>query len=609
MIDSNSIFQGFIEEAKEYLVSLKDGLLTIEGREDSVDEHAVNSAYSAAHSIKSGAGYYGLNTIKQLSYAQEGVISRIRQGVMSPSKEVVNVLMMTTQCLSNLVDNIGTCNDIDITEDLNAIAKLSDDIVEDKKPPYPPFSFSSYQRKQVSISDEDFEHLMNIVGELVITRNSIMRHMKSDDDMDAALSSQRLNIVTSHIRDSVLSLCLTTLEESFDAFKDVVWNSMKMPLDIITEGDGIKIDKNSNEYVSAILEYLARNSIVSRDGTVTIRAYCDVAHIVIEIYGNSLTFKEETKDVINGTLVNFNGDVDICDDQDLGKMLRVRLPMTLPIINVFSVYVGGEAYAIPLNNIVELIEIPVEDLEDSDSNVVFTRLRGRVVPILNLADILDIEETCVNKELKIAVVDIGEFYYGFIVDSFSDVEELVLKPVVKNYYDNRYLLATTTKQDGSIVKVLDCVAINKERDLVSVVDNLVDRSAPKKDSKSSLPGYISCANSRGERLAFPLADVLCVEGVSQENIRRNKDGFTVLYHDNDTPAFLIDEDVIQEKSSYVLMCSVCDEKIGVVVPFVSGVERWKGEIEELDEQRKGIKGKVRMNGRTMMLVDVEALVK
>ncbi|MDR3089214.1 MAG: chemotaxis protein CheW [Desulfobulbaceae bacterium] len=123
-IEDDEILQGFIEESLEHLADIENDLLTIEEAGAAIDEDLVNKVFRAAHSIKGGAGFMGLTAIQELSHATENVLGLIRSKKLIPTPEIVNVLLLASDQLKQMIEDVHNSNDVDIsphTGPLNAI--------------------------------------------------------------------------------------------------------------------------------------------------------------------------------------------------------------------------------------------------------------------------------------------------------------------------------------------------------------------------------------------------------------------------------------------------------------------------------------------------------
>ncbi|BBO81664.1 hybrid sensor histidine kinase/response regulator [Desulfosarcina ovata] len=125
-IQDDETLQMYLEESIEHLADIESDLLAIEEAGADIDEDLVNKVYRAAHSIKGGAGFMGLTTIKDLTHEMENILGKIRSREMVPTLEIINILLGASDTLKDLMNDVFTSNDVDIshhTEALQAIAE------------------------------------------------------------------------------------------------------------------------------------------------------------------------------------------------------------------------------------------------------------------------------------------------------------------------------------------------------------------------------------------------------------------------------------------------------------------------------------------------------
>src|SRR5512136_2064818 len=115
----------YVEESLEHLSNIENDLLAIESDGADINEELVNKVFRAAHSIKGGAGFMGLNNIKELSHKMENVLGMIREREMVPNPEIVNILLLASDTLRNLLNNVGASNEMPIEEHVNALVALT----------------------------------------------------------------------------------------------------------------------------------------------------------------------------------------------------------------------------------------------------------------------------------------------------------------------------------------------------------------------------------------------------------------------------------------------------------------------------------------------------
>lgn len=133
-IMDDETLQIFLDEAREHLDTIESDLLTIEEQGDQFDEDLVNKVFRAAHSLKGGAGFLGLTTIKELAHKLENVLQMVRSAELSPSSAIIGRVLSGFDRLSELLDNPDTCNEMDISEQVSSLDLIiSDSLPEEGK--------------------------------------------------------------------------------------------------------------------------------------------------------------------------------------------------------------------------------------------------------------------------------------------------------------------------------------------------------------------------------------------------------------------------------------------------------------------------------------------
>lgn len=121
----DDLLKEFINECREHLVTIETDLLTLEEGGADIDEPLVNKVFRAAHSIKGGSGFFGLNNVKELSHKAETVLDMIRSRKMAPNSEVTNILLAAFDKLRELINDTETSDQADIADLLVALTGLA----------------------------------------------------------------------------------------------------------------------------------------------------------------------------------------------------------------------------------------------------------------------------------------------------------------------------------------------------------------------------------------------------------------------------------------------------------------------------------------------------
>ncbi|MDY6843573.1 MAG: chemotaxis protein CheW [Thermodesulfobacteriota bacterium] len=124
-IQDDVILKSYIEESQEHLADIESDLLAIEEAGAALEEELINKVFRAAHSVKGGAGFIGLNTIKELAHKMENVLGMIRDREIVPNPEIINVLLLASDTLRNLINNATTSDESDVSEHIEALNMIA----------------------------------------------------------------------------------------------------------------------------------------------------------------------------------------------------------------------------------------------------------------------------------------------------------------------------------------------------------------------------------------------------------------------------------------------------------------------------------------------------
>ena len=164
-------------------------------------------------------------------------------------------------------------------------------------------------------------------------------------------------------------------------------------------------------------------------------------------------------DVVRSKIESLSGEVEVKSKLGVGSTWIIRLPLTLAIIQALMVEVGGEKYAISLGNIQTIEDISPSDIKYVQSKEVIT-LRGTVIPLVRLNQVLGIESTRKPDENMIAViVKKGDKLAGLIIDELMGQQEIVIKSLGKYINKSKEISGATILGDGEVALILDTNAL------------------------------------------------------------------------------------------------------------------------------------------------------
>ena len=244
-------------------------------------------------------------------------------------------------------------------------------------------------------------------------------------------------------------------------------------------------------------------------------------------------------DVVRTNVEKIGGAIELSSELGHGTTFRVKIPLTLAIIPALVVLSRGQRYAIPQVNLAELVRV---DGSDPDRRIEYLhgapvyRLRGRLLPIIDLTDLLRggtgaVRSGAPGAAANIVVVQADDHQFGLIVDSVFDTQEIVVKPLSKLLKDADIYAGATVMGDGKIALILDAIGVARRAGLAG------RSSAPAPTAADAaldtdMPRYpLVVVDAGGVRAAVPLADIARLEQFDASKIEHSRGNNVVQYRD------------------------------------------------------------------------------
>ncbi|PIE70316.1 MAG: hybrid sensor histidine kinase/response regulator [Deltaproteobacteria bacterium] len=941
MFEDDETLRMYMDESLEHLADIETDLLAIEGAGANIDEDLVNNVFRAAHSIKGGAGFMGLTTIKDLAHHLENILGLIRSRELVPGPEIISTLLNSFDKLRELINAIETSNDIDIAAyvtslealtvpsesdkesvsthvdvihpptgtvfsvkqfdlqqavkqgkfvyiieydliadihqknktpldviavllssgiiidarvDLEAVGTLEtpdpvnipflvvfasiiepdmahalveldekqifqidtarydipsleaieeatkdeipesdttlsveatkdmppdvtdipDPILPDPEPDLPPVAEtgvtaapsaplsqanaanpapqknkadwmeaavlqdsrpSKNQQTSLRVNVNLLDTLMNLAGELVLSRNQLLQSLTSNNTRTLETASQRIDMITSELQEAVMYTRMQPISNIFNKFTRVVRDlarNLGKQVDLSMQGKEVELDKTIIESISDPLTHLVRNAVdhgiepphvrkaMGKDpiGQIRLRAFHQAGQVNIEITDDGkglngdelmqsalskglITEKEARHlseqdkigliflpgfstakeisdvsgrgvgmDVVKTNLDNLGGIVELDSKVGSGTTIHIKLPLTLAIIPSQIINVGQERFAIPQVNLNELLRIPAAQVKDKIEKVggaEVVRLRGNLLPLLNLSEVLGIERTFVHPEtgdilpdrrtriadrrskndadpvpsddvtanqnerslhdrryhassaINIAVVSAGTFRYGLVVDDLNDSEEIVVKPLGRHLKDCKGYAGATIMGDGKVALILDVANLAQMAQLTTVesAESKLRKAREAReieDARKDRASLLLFRVAENEHFAALLNLVERIERINSADIETLGGRKVVQYRGGSLPLIDLSEVTnvkpLPEKDQRdVIVFTVAGREIGLIVtPPVDAVEVAL-EIDDSTLRQTGIMGSLIVGDHTTLMVDIFDVVR
>jgi two-component system chemotaxis sensor kinase CheA len=317
-------------------------------------------------------------------------------------------------------------------------------------------------------------------------------------------------------------------------------------------------------------------------------------------------------DVVRTNIERIGGTVDMHSQVGQGTTCRVRSPLTLAIIPALVVGEAGETYAIPQANLVELVRLEGEDLDRSVETLAgapVLRLRGHLLPLVSLAEVLGRERPQVEAMTVVVVQNDGQ-RFGLCVEEVHDTQEIVVKPIGRQLKSLTTYAGATIMGDGRVALILDVPGIAHARNIAQLADEVTERGTAEGEDSTAL---LVLEVSNGRRAALPLREVSRLEEFDIARIERSGSAEAVQYRDGILPlvrltaAIGLAETVRDDDQVAVVVHESHDRRVGIVIDRVLDVV--DAAIVRSDVGRRaGVLGSAVIQDRVTDLVDLDAVV-
>ena len=235
-------------------------------------------------------------------------------------------------------------------------------------------------------------------------------------------------------------------------FLDAYQDGNNVVIEVRDDGNGIDIEKVRNKAIEkgTITPEQAEGMSDKEVVDLLFKPSFSTAEKISDVSGRGVGL-----DVVKTKIETLGGDVEVKTTYGEGSTFIIRLPLTLAIIQALMVEVGNEKYAISLGSIQTIEDVPVSDIKYVQTKEVI-HLRGTVIPLIRLADVLDVPDKKEDGEsLTVVIVTKGDKQAGIVVDSLIGQQEIVIKSLGKFININKIISGATILGDGEVALIVD----------------------------------------------------------------------------------------------------------------------------------------------------------
>ncbi len=379
--------------------------------------------------------------------------------------------------------------------------------------------------QSVRVDIEKLDTLLNLMGELVINKVRLEQIGITHRLTELTETLEQMDRVTTDLQTVVMKVRMVPVGQVFNRFPRMVRDLAKelnKELNLTVEGEETELDRTVIDEIGDPIMHLLRNSLdhglehpdereakgKPRIGEVGLIARHEGNNVVIMVTDDGkgidadvirrkavekgMISQEEADslddadavrliflpgfstaeqitdvsgrgvgmDVVRSKIETLGGHVDVETKIDEGSVFKIKLPLTLAIIQALLVKVQEEMYAIPLGSIDSTINITQEDIKTVRNKEVIV-LRGQIIPIIRLGDVLNVPRVNEkdNDDIFVVVVHIGERKAGIVVDNLIGQQEIVIKTLGKLLAGLKVISGATVLGDGRVAMILDVSAL------------------------------------------------------------------------------------------------------------------------------------------------------
>jgi two-component system chemotaxis sensor kinase CheA len=432
----------FLAESFEGLDRMDRCLTELESRPD--DAELVGEIFRAVHTIKGTTGFLGFSRLEQLAHAGETVLGGLRDGRLSANEELVNgllQLMDRLRAILRLIETNGTEGHRSADDDSDLIALMREldrdlaqqpvqvtaAVLSSRRPVVAAASTpATANEKTLRIDVEVLNRMMNLVGELVLTRNQLLQSRV--DAANFPELARRLDSVTADLRETVMQARMQPVGHVFAKFPRMVRDlsrSCGKEVRIVFSGQETGLDKSLLEAVKDPLTHAVRNAVdhgieepAKRaalgkpiEGTLSLSACHHNGSVVIQLRDDgggispsrviakaldrglitperaagmhdrdalqliflpgfstaetvtNVSGRGVGMDIVRANIERAGGTVELDSHEGIGTTLRLRVPLTLAIVRALVVRSGGQSFCLPQSALMELVYVPWRDAD------------------------------------------------------------------------------------------------------------------------------------------------------------------------------------------------------------------------------------------------------
>ncbi len=313
-MEDPTILQEFLIESADNLAKLDQEMVRLE--QEPENQALLGSVFRTVHTIKGTCGFLGFNRLGGVTHVTEDILSQLRDGERRLDSGLTSLILEAVDAIKRILASIEQREDEGEVFELDLLARLeaarNPEAGVEAAPPLPvaagrPAAPEAVRTESSAVADNNLrvdvgllDRLMNLVGELVLTRNQIVQYNAAREDSALNAISQRLNLITSELQEGVMKTRMQPIRVVWSKLPRIVRDlaaSLNKEIALEMDGAGTELDRTIIEAIKDPLTHIVRNSCdhgieaaqgraqagKPRQGRLSLRAFHEGGQVNIEI--------------------------------------------------------------------------------------------------------------------------------------------------------------------------------------------------------------------------------------------------------------------------------------------------------------------------------------
>ncbi len=494
--DREELVQVFVAEADEVLDRLEQLLVVFEQTPD--NDELLHEIFRAAHTMKGNASCLQFDQLTDAANSMEELLDAMRRGEIQPTPVRVSEMLDTVDVLRALV---------------SCVVAGGETLNEQQKALVDSLPSGNRARRSLRVGLDKLDRMLNLVGEIAVARSHVTQLIEGTNAGEKAVDALReLDRLSFDLQETVIGVRLVPVGPAFMHFHRVVRDvaaSVGKQVNLVIDGEDVEVDTTVIENLKDPLTHMVRNAIdhgietpdervasgKPAAGTIRISASRGAAGVVIRIADDGagldeMRIAERAKargidterlsrqelfglifsagfstaaavteisgrgvglDVVRKNVELLRGSIQIDSVKGEGATLSIHLPLTLTLIEGFSVGVGSETYVIPMDAVLECMEMP---RESADELMGVIEWHGAPLSYIRLRHLFQLDAAPQARE-NVVVVQHARGCAGLVIDRLFGSGQSIMKPLNRNLRHSPGIVGSSILANGRVALILD----------------------------------------------------------------------------------------------------------------------------------------------------------